>query len=287
MMTHDEIRARLLAAMDRSLDPDETDEVERHVAACPDCRLEQVELHRMRRSLDREDLRAERLKDRPRWGPLGGSGLLRVLILGAFTVAALAMLWRRHAGSPAQPPPASAWVQSLGSGVMAGPPGRMRPVADRILLAPGDSVSAGAGVRALVALPGGARVVLEGPASGALAGQGAWRPGSGHALAEGPLRLEAGPGALVLSRGLAALWDAESGLVLALVEGEAAWEGAGGSSLALAAGGGLRLDPGAPAPRPEAAASLPPWVEDLRPALGEADADVVIPGVRMAPEGAP
>lgn len=54
-MTHEEIRAGLMDALDGSLDPHVIDEVERHVVDCSECQLEQVELHRMRRAIDRVD----------------------------------------------------------------------------------------------------------------------------------------------------------------------------------------------------------------------------------------
>ncbi len=105
-MTHEEIRAALLGAVDGTLDPQELDEVEAHVAACADCRLEQVELYRMRRSLDREDRAREAEAPSPRrFGPVGLGGWVRLALLAAAVGVFAFTFGRARAKAPAPPPP--------------------------------------------------------------------------------------------------------------------------------------------------------------------------------------
>ncbi len=298
-MTHEDIRSRLLAALDRTLDPHEMDEVERHVADCAECRLEQVELHRMRRSMDREERAREEAQPRKamRFGPLGAGGLVRVLLLGAATVSALLILWRRHAEPPrtraTAPPLASATVRVLGPGALAGR-GRLRAVAGGARLALGEALEVPAGSLALVTLPRRGRVVLVGPSAGGLDAEGGWRAVRGRVLLEAsgalPMRFADERGALVLAQGTAAAWEAWEtptpgpGMVLALLEGEAFWVGLEGSTrVPLAPGSCLRVSPGELKPQAQEL-PIPSWVEDLKAVLAEAETDVVIPSVRLAPE---
>ena len=104
-MTHEEIRAALLGALDGTLDPQEMDEVERHVADCGDCRLEQVELHRMRRSLDLEDRGQSEVPEPKRFGPIGLVGWIRLALLAA-AVAVFALTFGRTGAKAPPPPPA-------------------------------------------------------------------------------------------------------------------------------------------------------------------------------------
>ena len=291
-MTHEEIRARLMGAMDRTLDPQELDEVERHMAGCEACRLEQVELYRMRRSLDREERQREEeadLRARSRWGPLGMNGLLRVGAL-ALALAVLAIAWRRKHPAPpggAHPPP-SGRVFPLGPGpVAAGLPGQGRPLAGNSALEEGQGVEIPAGSCAVVTLASGIRLALAGPAAGILVDAGSWRPGSGRLLAEAgiaPLHLEIGlAGRLVLARGRAAAWEEGAGVLsVALLSGEASWEGADGARVPLQAGGVLRILPAVLAP--EIVSGPPPsWAEALATAFAELDTVDVVPRVNVVP----
>ena len=291
-MTHEEIRARLMGAMDRTLDPQELDEVERHMADCEACRLEQVELHRMRRSLDREERQREETADlraRSRWGPLGMNGLLRVGAL-ALALGALGIVWhRKHPVPPASfPPPPAAQVFPLGPGVAAGMPGLGRVVVGNPAMEAGQGLEVPAGSRAVGMLASGSRLALAGPASGTLAPAGVWRPGAGRLMAEAgatPLRLEIGlAGRLVLTRGRVAVWESGEGVLsLVLLSGEASWEGADGSRRVLLAGRGLRLPAGGLAPEPLPEPVLPIWAEGLATVFEELDAVDVVPRVNVVP----
>ena len=103
-MTHEEIRAGLMDAMDGSLDPHVIDEVERHVVDCPECQLEQVELHRMRRSMDRmdrEDPTREASAPRRLIGRIRMEGWVRLALLAATVLVFGSMFNRmRVAASP-------------------------------------------------------------------------------------------------------------------------------------------------------------------------------------------
>lgn len=268
-MTHDEIRARLLGALDRTLDPHELDEVERHMAGCDACRLEQVELFRMRRSLDREEAARERLAPRrPAWAPLGIGGTLRVLALLVFMGAALAVALRQHGKKDVRAPaPHGAHLHPLGPGVLAGPAGAAAGVRGDVPLAAGDEVWVPQDARAIVSLGQGRRVAMQGPAGGLLLADGLWRVLSGrhlaHATGTMPQRLapEAGR-TLVLASGFLAV---EPGAAPALIDGNAM---ADGTALPTAA--------------------APAWAEALTAAFLECDAVDVIPCVRVfpaAPEG--
>ncbi|GEM_PF-4200318 len=104
-MTHEEIRSGLMGALDGTLDPQELDEVELHVADCADCQLEQVELHRMRRSIDREDRALEASASGPRrWGVIGLGGWVRLLLLAAAVLVFGWTLRRAPAASPSSEP---------------------------------------------------------------------------------------------------------------------------------------------------------------------------------------
>jgi hypothetical protein len=290
-MTHEEIRARLMGAMDRSLDPQELDEVERHVADCEACRLEQVELYRMRRSMDREERQREEeadLRVRSRWGPLGMNGLLRVGAL-ALALAVLGIAWHRKRPASPGPPPSlpSARVFPLGPGpVAAGLPGHGRALSGNPALGNGSRVEVPAGSRAVVAMASGSRLALAGPASGTLVDAGSWRPGAGRLLAEAgaiPLRLEIGlAGRLVLTRGRAACEEGAGGLSVALLAGEAIWEGADGARVPLAVGRGLRVSPGILRPEPLPEPEIP-WAGALATAFAEMDMVDVVPRVNVVP----
>ncbi len=291
-MTHEEIRARLMSAMDRTLDPQELDEVERHMAGCESCRLEQVELYRMRRSMDREERQREEeadLRARARWGPLGMNGLLRVAAL-AVALAVLAIAWHRKHPAPSSPasplPPARVVVLGPGTAA-AGSPGHGHPLAGDAALEDGSCVEVPAGSRAVVTLATGSRLALAGPAAGTLVSTGRWRPGAGRLLAEAggaPLRLEIGlAGTLVLTKGRAAVWPSSEGaLSAALLSGEASWEGADGARAPLAEGRALRLVPGALAPEELAAPDLA-WTGELDAAFAELDKGDVVPRVNVVP----
>ena len=283
-MTHDEIRANLLAAMDGTLDPDALDEIERHMAECADCRMEQVELNRMRRSMDRAEESAEPLKPRSVWGMMGGGGTLRVLLIVVFMITALWALARRRA--PAVPPPTSvsarARVTPLGEGVAAGPSGRLARILRETSLSPGDEVSVPPGARVIIKLGGGRSLVLEGPASGGYPGMGGWRHRGGRLLAEaGGLRVSVGASsAFTLSAGAVAVWEEAGETRVALLEGTGSWEGAA----AAPEGRVYALAPGVLEPVPVEEA-LPGWVGALREALSGEDLGAVVPGVTLIPEG--
>ena len=101
-MTHEEIRARLMGALEGALDPQEADEVEDHVSSCADCRLEQAELHRLHRSMawaDRQEdarLRAATASGGRRI--IAPGGWVRLALLAA-TALVFSLVFSRILGS--------------------------------------------------------------------------------------------------------------------------------------------------------------------------------------------
>ena len=101
-VTHEEIRAGLMAALEGALDPQEIDEVEAHVSSCAECRLEQAELHRMHRSVEwRDRQEASRLRAPPaRWRVIGPGGWVRLALLAA-TALVFSLVFKRLRHGPA------------------------------------------------------------------------------------------------------------------------------------------------------------------------------------------
>ena len=271
-MTHEEIRANLLAAMDGTLDPDALDEIERHMAECADCRMEQVELHRMRRSMDRQEEAAAPPAKRSFPG-LAGGGMSRVLLIVIFMGAALWAMSRRNvpAASSRPSPPEGARVVPMGEGVAAGPAGRLSRIVRDAGLQPGDEVAVPRGARAIVRMGSGRALVLEGPAAGEMQASGGWRHRGGRLLAAAtgrgfPLCVGASS-AVVVRDGFVAAWDSPEGTRIEFLDGSL-------SEL---------IEPGSLSSRP-VSAERPEWAQDLRDLLGE-PLSAVVPGVTLIPEG--
>ena len=102
-MTHEEIRARLMGALEGALDPQEADEVEDHVSSCADCRLEQAEIHRLHRSMAWADRQEDaRLRPAPASGRLrlAPGGWVRLALLAATALVFSLVFNRIRSASP-------------------------------------------------------------------------------------------------------------------------------------------------------------------------------------------